>query len=268
MEQEREPGAPGVQSVQRALQLLSLFMPPGENKARRRVRWSVSDLARASGLHKSVVARLMATMAVSGFVVQDPDSRHYQIGPMAFAVGSAYEPFSELDRAARPVLEALTAHCGHASYLGVAAGGYYLVIIGVEGTHRVQVRIEVGERRRYHTGAIGRVLLADLSDADIATLVGPEPFAQMTPWTIDNLTALLASINETRRTGVSINRQESIAGADAIAVGIRNASGETIAGLALAIPSNLVTPEEELDLVQHVVAAGRSVERRLANPAG
>ncbi|MEA2526666.1 MAG: IclR family transcriptional regulator, acetate operon repressor, partial [Thermomicrobiales bacterium] len=94
---ESRPAADGVgtvQSVQRALQLLSLFAPHRTRLAPRRTLWTVSDLARATGLHKSVVARLMATMALDGFVVQDPATKAYRIGPQAFAVGSAYEPLT------------------------------------------------------------------------------------------------------------------------------------------------------------------------------
>ena len=61
--------AGGIQSVRRALRLLASFTPE-------RPQWSVGALARATGLHKSVVTRLMATMALEGFVVQDPASQH------------------------------------------------------------------------------------------------------------------------------------------------------------------------------------------------
>src|SRR5437868_6924381 len=104
-----------IQSVRRAMKLLSAFTPE-------RSQWSVSDLGRWSGLHKSVVARLMATMAMDGFVVQDPVTRTYTIGPQCFAVGSAYEPYTMLDRIARPIMQELALATGHACALGVPVG--------------------------------------------------------------------------------------------------------------------------------------------------
>jgi DNA-binding IclR family transcriptional regulator len=261
-------GAGMVQSVQRALQLLSLFAPHRMHRAPHRRQWSVSDLARASGLHKSVVARLMATMALDGWVVQDPVSKSYRIGPQAFAVGSAYEPLTVLDRVARPAMEALTARCGHASYLGVPAGRHYVFLVAVESTRSLRVTIEVGESRAYHSGAIGKVLLAGMDDARIRELLAPEPLPKLTPHTIDSIDALLAEIREIRRTGVAFNREEAILGAGSVAVGIDNGHARCIAGLAVVYPTHIVTEAEIAELSGAVAAAGAEISQRLGALAG
>jgi DNA-binding IclR family transcriptional regulator len=254
-----------VQSVQRALSLLSLFAPHRMPHVPRRTQWSVSDLARASGLHKSVVARLMATMAADGWVVQDPRTRTYQIGPQAFAVGSVYEPSSVLDRVARPVMEELTARCGHASYLGVPAGRHYVYIIAVESTRSLRVTIEVGESRTYHSAATGKILLAGLDDGRIRELVGPDPLPRMTPFTIDSQAELLAEIHEIRRTGIAYNREESILGAGSVAVGIDDRDGERVAGLAVVYPFHVVTEAETAELAVTVAEAGAEISQRIGS---
>jgi IclR family acetate operon transcriptional repressor len=256
-------GTGAVQTVQRALQLLSLFAPHRMHLAPPRKQWSVSDLARATGLHKSVVARLMATMALDGFVVQDPVTKAYRIGPQAFAVGSAYEPLTVLDRVARPIMEDLTARCGHASYLGVPAGRHYVFLIAVESTRSVRVTIAVGESRAYHTGAIGKILLAGMSDERIRELAGPDPLPQMTPHTIASVDALLAEVATVRQIGIAFNRQEAVLGAGSVAIGIRNGDGACVAGLAVVYPSHIVTPSEVDELSVSVATAGAQISRRL-----
>lgn len=252
-----------IQSVQRALQLLSLFAPHRMQLAPPRKEWTITDLARASGLHKSVTARLMATMALDGFVVQDPVTKAYRIGPQAFAVGSAYEPLTVLDRVARTTMEELTARCGHASYLGVPAGRHYVFLVAVESIRSIRVTIEVGESRSYHTGAIGKVLLADLDDERIAELIGPDPLPAMTPRSITARAVLLGEIEEVRATGVAFNREESILGASSIGVPIQNADGDTVAGLAIVFPSHIVNEQEMAALVPAVQVAGMEISRRL-----
>lgn len=252
-----------IQSVRRALRLLSLFAADPTSRTPHRRRWSVGDLARASGLHKSVVARLMATMALDGFVVQDPASRTYRIGPEAFAVGSAYEPYALLDQAARPAMEALTAECGHASYLGVPASDHYVFVLAVESTRSIRVSIGIGERRPYHAGAIGKALLAGLPDERIRAIVGPDPLPKMTPSTIDSVDRLLAELAEVRRSGIAYNREESILGAGSVAVAIRDGSGEPIAGLGIVYPTHVVAEREIAALAATVARAGREIERRL-----
>ncbi|MEA2584906.1 MAG: IclR family transcriptional regulator, acetate operon repressor [Thermomicrobiales bacterium] len=268
---ESRPAADGVgtvQSVQRALQLLSLFAPHRMRLAPRRTLWTVSDLARATGLHKSVVARLMATMALDGFVVQDPATKAYRIGPQAFAVGSAYEPLTVLDRVARPVMTALTERCGHASYLGVPAGSHWVFLIAVESPRSVRVTIEVGENRYYHSDSIGKSLLSGIEDEQIRVLVGPDPLPKVTPNTIDRVQALLAEVARVRSDGVAFNREESIVGAGSVAVPIRDGRGAIVAGLSIVYPTHIVTAEEVDELKDHVRQAGAQISQQLGTLGG
>lgn len=262
------PGAEGsgIQSVHRAMRLLSLFAPQGPD-AIRRPRWSVSDLARTSGLHKSVVARLMATMASHGFVFQDPISRAYSIGPTAFAIGSAYEPYQMLDQIAHPVMSALTAECGHASYLGVPAADHYVFLLACESTRSIRVTIEIGEQRPYHTGAIGKALLAGMNDDEIVAKVGADPLPQMTPYSITSLEQLMMQISEIRRTGIARNQDEAILGTGSVAVGMCDARGQTVAGIGIVYPSHVVSAEEIERLAVIVQRAGQEIERQLAGRA-
>lgn len=253
----------GIQSVHRAIRLLGLFAPQGPD-AIRRTRWSVSDLARASGLHKSVVARLMATMATHGFVFQDPISRTYSIGPTAFAVGSAYEPYQVLGQIAHPVMSALTAECGHASYLGVPAADHYVFLLACESTRSIRVTIEIGEQRPYHTGAIGKALLAGMHDDEIVARVGPDPLPKMTPFSITTIDQLMPQVSEIRRTGIARNQDEAILGTGSVAAGIRNTQGETVAGLGIVYPSHVVSVDEIERLAVIVQRASQEIERQLA----
>src|SRR5258707_15622281 len=102
-------------SVRRALRLLQTFN-------RYHTRRSVGELAQATGLHKSIVTRLMATMAHEGFVVQDPLTRRYMIGPMLFSAGSLYEPAAMYREVAEPVLNDLAANTGYTCGIGVPIG--------------------------------------------------------------------------------------------------------------------------------------------------
>jgi DNA-binding IclR family transcriptional regulator len=263
---ETPPSVDGVgtiQSVRRALQLLSLFAPHRMRLAPRRAQWTVSDLARATGLHKSVVARLMATMAVDGFVVQDPATKAYRVGPQAFAVGSAYEPLTVLDRVARPVMVDLTDRCGHASYLGVPAGSHWVFLIAVESPRSVRVTIEVGENRYYHSDAIGKILLSGMDEGQIRALLGPDPLPKVTSNTIDTLDALLTEVARVRRAGVAFNREESISGATAIGVPVYDGRGAIVAGLSVVYPTHIVTADEAGELTDLLRDAGRRISQHL-----
>lgn len=246
-----------VRSVRRALQLLTAFTPA-------RPQWTVSDLARATGLHKSVVGRLLATLALDGFVVQDPASRAYTIGPQAFAVGNVYGPYTILDRVARPVMEELTQASGHACALGVPVDHQFMYLIVIEGPRSTPVRvtIEVGGRRPYHAAAIGKVLLAHMPGERVHALVGDGALRQQTPYTIASVERLLAELDEIRRRGIAVSRQEALVGVGAVAAPIVNAHGVCVAGLNITYPVHLVS-ERDMEGLAHLTraAAGRIAQR-------
>jgi IclR family acetate operon transcriptional repressor len=210
----------------------------------------------------------MATMALDGFVIQDPATKAYRIGPQAFAVGSAYEPLTVLDRVARPVMTALTERCGHASYLGVPAGSHWVFLIAVESPRSVRVTIEVGENRYYHSDSIGKSLLSGIDDEQIRVLVGPDPLPKVTPNTIDRVQALLAEVARVRSDGVAFNREESIVGAGSVAVPIRDGRGAIVAGLSIVYPTHIVTAEEVDELKDHVRQAGAQISQQLGTLGG
>jgi DNA-binding IclR family transcriptional regulator len=263
---ERRTG--DIQSVRRALRLLKLFASNGAAPSTPGKQWAVSDLARASGLHKSVVARLMATMAREGFVVQDPATKAYRIGSLAFSVGSAYEPLVVLDRTARPVMENLTARTGHASYLGVPAGHRYVFLLANESIQPVRVSIQVGEERDYHAGAIGKILLMDLDDEEVRRLVGPDPLSKLTPYTIDSVDALLRELQQVRATGVAFNQEESILGEASVAAPVRVAQGRCVAGVAVDYPTHIVQDPEIEAYIAAVKEGAAEISRQLGALSG
>jgi DNA-binding IclR family transcriptional regulator len=57
---------------------------------------SLADIAAQTGLYKSTILRLIATLAEHGYVVQ-PDERTYRLGPMFGHLGGFYQRSFRLD---------------------------------------------------------------------------------------------------------------------------------------------------------------------------
>ena len=80
------PSAP-LLTVDRALQILSVFTLDSH-------QWGITELARATGLDKSQTHRMVSTLAGRGFLVADPVSRRYGLGPRLVALGRVAEQTS------------------------------------------------------------------------------------------------------------------------------------------------------------------------------
>jgi DNA-binding IclR family transcriptional regulator len=247
-----------VQSVRRALHLLNSFTPE-------RTQWSVGDLSRTTGLHKSVVARLMTTMASAGFLVQDEANKAYSIGPQVFAIGSVYEPRVFLERVAHSTMTELALACGQTCALGIPSGDQFMYVIVVDNPRAPTLRITVrpGRRRPYHTAAVGKMLLAHMPAEHAERILEIGPLVKLTPFTIDSADVLRAELDEIRRTGVAYSNQESVLGIGAVAAGIRNANGSMIAGINVVFPFHLVNGEERERITRLALDAAEHISERV-----
>ena len=247
-----------VQSVRRALHLLNSFTPE-------RSQWSVGDLSRTTGLHKSVVARLMTTMALEGFLVQDRSNKAYSIGPQVFAVGSVYEPRVFLERVAHSIMSDLALACGQTCALGIPSGDQFMYVIVVDNPRATTLRVTVrpGRRRPYHSAAVGKMLLANMSPEQAERILQISPLVKLTPFTIDSVDALCAELDQIRRTGVAFSNQESVLGIGAIAAGIRNANGSMIAGINVVFPFHLINDEERARIMRLALDAAQHISERV-----
>ncbi len=89
-----------IKSLSRGLGLLKLF-------DLERPRWTLSDVVRASGLHKATCYRLLRTLEQDGFLRCEPQSGLYSLGPALTRIAILAQASDELVDTARPYLERL-----------------------------------------------------------------------------------------------------------------------------------------------------------------
>lgn len=248
----------GYTSVRRALRLLQAFN-------RHHARRSVGELAQATGLHKSIVTRLMATMAQEGFVVQDPLTRRYIIGPMLFSAGSLYEPAAMYREVAEPVLNELVADCGYTCGIGVPIGSEVIMVAVAEPppANGIRVSMVVGSRRPIYIGSTGKVILAGMSEDQVRSILGDNSLPAWTANTPATVDGLLRELAEIRRRGYATNREESVLGSGGVAAPVVDPAGAVMAGLFITFPVQFVPEPEMRPLAELAVSAAQRISRQL-----
>lgn len=118
---------------------------------------TVTELAQAVGVNRTVVYRLVTTLEQHGLARRDAGGRlHVGLGVLALARG--LQPV--LRELAGPVLRALAEDLGATAHLTVADGGEALAIAVVEPTWTdFHVAYRVGARHPLDQGAAGRAIL-------------------------------------------------------------------------------------------------------------
>jgi DNA-binding IclR family transcriptional regulator len=143
----------GVAAVDRALMILSALEVSAEPS-------TLAELARVTGLYKSTILRLIASLEGGGYVMRLRDGR-YGLGASAFRLGHAYERQNPLRQHVLPVLEDLVARGTESSSFHVAHGPETrLCLFRVNSRHSTLDRVEAGNVLPLNRGAAGRVILA------------------------------------------------------------------------------------------------------------
>ena len=143
-------GPPTVAAVERAFTILRALAAAGESMG-------VSALARETGLAKSTVSRLLATLDGIGIAERVGDDGRYGLGPgLAVLTPRATSSLVEL---ARPHLRDLVDEIGEDAGLAVTDGFDVLYVEQVQGEGAVQLQDWTGWRFPPHAVAAGFVLM-------------------------------------------------------------------------------------------------------------
>lgn len=246
---------PGTQAVARAVSLLKVFTDA-------RPEWRLTDLARATRLHKATAHRLLATLEREGMVVRDPDGEHYRLGPEAIALGARAVRASDLRAVAAPELQALAAAHGETSTLEVPVGRDMLILDEVAGGALLGAVPEVGTRWPIHATSTGKALLALLPDAQRREYLRPR-LTRHTDRTIVSAPALERECDRARRKGFAIAVEELERGYVAVGSAVQDHDGRPVAAISLGGPRQRFSPARIETLGRQVQAAASRVSAAL-----
>jgi IclR family transcriptional regulator, pca regulon regulatory protein len=243
------------QSLERGLAVLCAFTPD-------RPALGISELARDLALTRSTTHRYVATLASLGFLDQDASTRKYRLGPRVLDLGFSVLGSLELREIAAPHLRHLTDSTGHTSNLAIRDDTDVILIDRVRGRpgryHHLEFTLHVGSRIPAYCSATGKVLLASLPRPDLEQLLDRIDLLQRGPRTLTSKRALLAELDQVRRTGIAVNDEELESALRSIAAPVRARSGEVVAAINVAIPWSPVTMTELVNRLGPIVQATAS----------
>ncbi|TWG81871.1 IclR family transcriptional regulator [Cupriavidus gilardii J11] len=143
----------GVAAVDRAL---SIALALAQSSA----PMQLSELSRATGLYKSTLLRLLASLERANLVTRRAD-RRYMLGPLAFLFGRAFDASNGLREGLSPILDWLVAHGTESPSFHIQHGPEHrLCLLRVDSAHSTLDRVRVGDILPLRRGAAGKVLLA------------------------------------------------------------------------------------------------------------
>jgi IclR family transcriptional regulator, pca regulon regulatory protein len=201
----------------------------------------IAEMADIVGISRSTTHRYAITLVALGFLEQDP-KRKYRLATRAAGPGSAAIGAIRRQVPARAALEELRDETGHTVTLGVFDGIrviYVHRLLGHRpGQHVIDRDLGVGANVPVHCTALGKVLLASVSDAERRELIASLELTRHGPNSITSKNKLAAELDRISARDVVVSDEELLPGARAIAVLVPRPSSEHPLALEVTVPSS------------------------------
>jgi DNA-binding IclR family transcriptional regulator len=149
------------QAAQRVLTVLSAFI--GNDAP-----CGVSELSRALGMNKNMVHRALTMLTVEGYLARDRSGQRYQLGHRVLELAGGNVDEFDIRSLSRPFMEELHRLTGESIFLSIIVGRSRVNVDWIEGRGRRVSHSLRGRSVPLHCTKMSRVLLAHLSDGEIA----------------------------------------------------------------------------------------------------
>jgi IclR family pca regulon transcriptional regulator len=163
--------------------------------------------------------------------------------PKVLAIGYAYLSSMQLADIAQPHLEKLVARVRESSSMAILDGAEIVYVARVPTARIMSISLTVGTRLPAYATSMGRVLLSELPDADLARLLAALDFEPLTGRTVGSAAELRSVLKAVRDQGYALNDQELEEGLRSIAVPVRDGRGTALAAVNVAVPASRISVE-------------------------
>jgi IclR family transcriptional regulator, KDG regulon repressor len=222
--------------------------------------YGIREIARKFGYSPSAVQKIVQALVTHDFVLQDPRTQVYQLGPAALQVGLSGLSNMEVRQVAKPYLQALSEKSGETALLGVKINNGIIYVEKSLSPNSIRMDPPIGAFRPFNCTAVGKCILANETDEEIEKQFRENFFMKSTPNSIIDPAALKEEIRKVRERGFALDREEYEEGAMCVGAPVKNFENHIIAAIAVAGPVSRVDNNEET-LIKHVVDSAKNISK-------
>jgi IclR family transcriptional regulator, pca regulon regulatory protein len=224
-----------VESLDRGLRLLHCFAASSEPM-------SLSDLARAADLPRATARRILFTLERARYVASD--GKLFTLTPHVLTLAASYLCSSQIVTVLQPVLDRIATDAHEIASLAVLDRNDAVFIARSSPTRMFSSGLDVGYRLPAFCTSVGRVMLGRFDEEELVTLLHAMPREQLTPHTVTDPQALLASIKGDRDKGYSLVDREAEPHFRSISVPVRRYDNVIIGAINIGGHVDRVSMEE------------------------
>ena len=224
---------------------------------------SMTEISEKLGLYPSTIHRILDTLKHWGYVEQEPNKQKYQLGLKVLELGMSKLHQMDLVRETIPYLKELVNQCNETVHLGVLEEGEVLYLAKEESSKTIRMCSYVGRRAPLHCTALGKVLLAYLSEEKRKDILDKKGLPSLTEKTITNKKELEKELCKVREQGFALDRGENEKDVRCIAAPIRNYQGKVIAAVSISGPAFRIDVNTRNNQKEALIEISKKISKRL-----
>lgn len=200
----------------------------------------VTSVANDLGIAKSTVHNHLQTLEDEGYVTNE--SNVYHVGLRFLELGEYKRNRMDLYEKARPEVAALAEKTGEMANAAVEQHGEGVYITRAEGIESVTVDTYAGEQVKLHCTALGKAILAELSEERVDEIIDTHGLPARTENTITDRATLKSELAGVREQGFAYDREERLPGLRCVAAPVvpENGDGDLMAAISVSGPTTRI----------------------------
>jgi len=220
----------------------------------------VTQIARELGLTKGAIFRHLQGLVERGYLIQDPTSARYRLGPKAYLIGRRALPADDVAAVAEGPLRELRDAFDLTAVLSTPAPRGPMVLAALFGGRPFELR--PGTELTFHASAQGKVMLAFGADPILERTL-QRHLPAMTPHTITDPAKVRREVDRIRGQGYAVALEELRLGFNAVAAPVFNRRSHLVAAIGLVDSIQYVPREPGSGLIDAVIAVANRISRDL-----
>jgi IclR family pca regulon transcriptional regulator len=209
----------------------------------KRRRISIAQVSHVTGIPRAAARRSLHTLTKLGFVAMDEANLFY-LRPRILSLSHSYLSASPLAMLSQPILDKLGEEIGESCSLAVLDSDEIVYLARSSASRVISPSLNVGRRIPAYCTSIGRILLAHLPDAQRDAYLRNTRLQAYTEHTVTDREELRTILAQARANGFAFSREQIEPRLSSLAVPVRDAAGQYVAGINVLLQGRPPTPQE------------------------